>query len=130
MQEVVTALISDKQSHLLVSQRSFDSKVAPGKWQTPGGKVEIGETHQEALIREVYEETGMEVKSISNLLFKFADWENDFFVYLYQVEAVGKPQSKESGKLQSDWIYLSIDEIWKKDIVASLSEFIKKEKKK
>lgn len=33
-----------------------------GLWSPPGGKLEIGETPEECIIREVYEETGLAIK--------------------------------------------------------------------
>jgi 8-oxo-dGTP diphosphatase len=47
--------------------RYFVAKRAPGgdlggKWEFPGGKVEDGETDQEALIREYYEEFGLRIE--------------------------------------------------------------------
>lgn len=33
-----------------------------GKWSIPGGLVELGETVQEAALREVYEETGLRIR--------------------------------------------------------------------
>lgn len=34
---------------------------AAGSWSVPGGRVELGETLHEAVIREVFEETGLRV---------------------------------------------------------------------
>jgi 8-oxo-dGTP diphosphatase len=34
---------------------------AQGEWSVPGGRVEWGETLHEAVVRETYEETGLEV---------------------------------------------------------------------
>jgi len=34
---------------------------AAGEWSVPGGRVERGETLHEAVVRETYEETGLEV---------------------------------------------------------------------
>jgi len=122
---VVVAVILDLKNRLLVSQRSLGS-IAPGEWQNPGGKVEVGETHEEALKREVKEETDMDVKAISKLLFQFSDHKNKFEVYFYKVEATGQPKTKEPEKLNSGWVYLELDELRKKDTVPALSELLKR----
>lgn len=41
--------------------RRKEGKALAGYWEFPGGKIEPGETPQEALIRELREELGMEV---------------------------------------------------------------------
>lgn len=58
--EVVGAAIRDK-GRILVAQRS-ERMSQPLKWEFVGGKVEKGETHGEALAREVYEELGIEIR--------------------------------------------------------------------
>ena len=45
---------------ILCARRSAPQRVA-GKWEFPGGKVERGETDQEAVVRECREELGVEV---------------------------------------------------------------------
>jgi len=57
---VVCALIVNDDGRVLAARRS-SSMDLPGKWEFPGGKVEPGETLQEALIREIKEELGIVV---------------------------------------------------------------------
>lgn len=55
----------------------------------PGGKIEPGETPEEAAKREVYEETGAKIHSLSHLVdYQVADGENSFVksVYFAQVK--------------------------------------------
>ena len=57
----VRVLITDEDNKILILKRSTDSKTNPGKWELPGGKVDQGESFDQALIREVSEETGPKV---------------------------------------------------------------------
>ncbi|KAA0779481.1 MULTISPECIES: NUDIX hydrolase [Bacillus cereus group] len=63
MQVRVTGILIEDEQVLLVKQ-----KVANRNWSLPGGRVENGETLEEAMIREMREETGLEVK-IKKLLY-------------------------------------------------------------
>jgi len=58
---VVCALIVNDDGRVLAARRS-SSMDLPGKWEFPGGKVEPGETPQEALIREIKEELGVLIR--------------------------------------------------------------------
>jgi len=53
----VTALIRDAQGRILLHRRSDN-----GEWDLPGGAIDPGETPAQALVREVWEETGLEVE--------------------------------------------------------------------
>jgi 8-oxo-dGTP diphosphatase len=55
----VGAIINDDTGRLLLILRGHE----PGKglWSVPGGRIEPGETDQQAVMREVGEETGLEV---------------------------------------------------------------------
>ena len=57
----VGAVIKDGQGRLLLIKRGH----APGAglWSLPGGRIEPGETDAEALVREMREETGLEIEA-------------------------------------------------------------------
>ena len=57
----VRALLADENNKILILKRSTESKTNPGKWELPGGKVDQGESFDQALIREVYEETQLKI---------------------------------------------------------------------
>lgn len=61
---VAAALINDD-NEVLLAQRPKGKRLA-GKWEFPGGKVEAGESPEEALKRELHEELGITV-SIKDL---------------------------------------------------------------
>jgi 8-oxo-dGTP diphosphatase len=57
----VGAVIKDDQGRLLLIKRGHEP--GAGLWSVPGGRVEPGETDSEALVREMREETGLEVQA-------------------------------------------------------------------
>ena len=59
------ALVHDDQGRLLVIRRGRPP--SEGLWSIPGGRVEPGESGQEAAAREVREETGLTVR-VGNLI--------------------------------------------------------------
>lgn len=58
--QVVGAAIVNDDGELLCAQRGYGSLI--GKWEFPGGKVEPGETDQQALAREIKEELNIDVE--------------------------------------------------------------------
>lgn len=60
---VVAGVITDPRGRILLTRRDGSSDMA-GLWEFPGGKREPGETPEEALIRELREEIGIEVTAV------------------------------------------------------------------
>ncbi len=56
------AVIMDEQKRLLITQRAPHLSKG-GYWEFPGGKLELNESPELALIREVHEEVGLEILS-------------------------------------------------------------------
>ena len=60
MIEVVCGIIRDERGRVLAGLRP-QGKHLGGLWEFPGGKVDPGESPQQALVRELREELGIEV---------------------------------------------------------------------
>ena len=76
---VVAAIIKNDKKILIGKRRNDD--IGGGKWEFPGGKIEIGETNSEALERELYEELGISVKIGKELM----NYEHMFKTTIYNI---------------------------------------------
>lgn len=72
----VIVLIRRKGRFLLV-KRSEDDDIFPGFWQNMGGKIEIGETVEKAVVREVKEEVGLNVEDVHPNFVHSYSWKKD-----------------------------------------------------
>ncbi|HUU00734.1 MAG TPA: 8-oxo-dGTP diphosphatase MutT [Myxococcota bacterium] len=103
---VVAGLIRDSQGRALITQRRPQAFM-PLKWEFPGGKVEAGESDQEALNRELKEELDIDVQVCEHfmgLIHSYPDFDVDFQVYNCKIVS-GKP-----GKIAVNdfkWIHIS-----------------------
>ena len=61
---IVHALIMNAERSVLLIKRSETEDVLPGVWDIPGGTLEDGEDPKEGVLREVKEETNLEVKNL------------------------------------------------------------------
>lgn len=75
---VVACALVDADRRVLIAQRPENSSLG-GLWEFPGGKVEDGETPEEALIRELEEELGISTKTACLAPLTFASHTYDDF---------------------------------------------------
>jgi 8-oxo-dGTP diphosphatase len=68
---VVAAALIDPDRRVLIAKRP-PGKAMAGLWEFPGGKIEAGETPEQALIRELQEELGIVVREPCLAPFAFA----------------------------------------------------------
>jgi ADP-ribose pyrophosphatase YjhB (NUDIX family) len=113
----IGVIILDKDNKILLGHRSKNKKDTGGivgrdTWTLPGGKQEFDETYFECGIREVKEETGLDIKN-PKLLYAFDDFGDDrHFITLCLItsEYDGIPQVMEPDK-EDEWNWFDIDNL-------------------
>ena len=102
---VVAVALIDVDDRVLVTKR-LAGKHMGGLWEFPGGKIEIDESPEAALIRELKEELGINVSESCLAPFSFASYQYQDFHLLMPLYIcrtwVGVAQSKEGQELK--WI--------------------------
>ena len=73
--EVVAAIIHDAEGRIFATQRGYGDW--EGWWEFPGGKIEVGESHEEALQREIWEE--LETRIAIERLVTTVEWDYPAF---------------------------------------------------
>ena len=98
--DVACGVLVNASGEILIAQRP-PGKIAAGKWEFPGGKIEPGETTEVALARELDEELGVCVRQAAPLARLRQDY-SDRSVWLdtWKVPAFdGQPQPREGQQL-------------------------------
>jgi 8-oxo-dGTP diphosphatase len=99
---VVVAAVIERNRKFLVARRLEGTHLA-GYWEFPGGKVHAGETHEDALQREIVEElnTGIAgLQKVFNTSHTYLERTVDLF--FYRGELTGPPESVLGQELR--WI--------------------------
>ena len=119
------SVIKNEEDKILVLRRHPKSKTNPHKWELPGGKIEKGEFFDEALIREVKEETNLNVKVGDFCEAVQDDYPHKRTVQLimYSKDITGEVEMSDE---HDDWMWASINEIKSLDITSSLEKIIEK----
>ncbi|WP_368644435.1 Nudix family hydrolase [Castellaniella ginsengisoli] len=100
---VAAGLIIDSRGRLLLGQRP-EGKAWPGWWEFPGGKIEAGETVEQALVRELDEELGIRATRVYPWVVHVHEYPKTIVELAFcQVAAwEGEPHGREDQAL--DWV--------------------------
>ncbi len=119
----VGAIVIDDEARLLLVQRGRGAAV--GQWSVPGGRVEGGETLEQAVTREVAEETGLKVRCG-----RFVGWverispDYHFVIMDFVAEVAGEQQALVAGDDAADAAWIPLDELESVDLVDGLTQFL------
>jgi 8-oxo-dGTP diphosphatase len=103
-------LIVDDDGRIFIQRRSPDRRLFPNTWDIVGGHVESGETLEEALYREVQEETGWRVSVVIGVVGEYAYTGNDGIErvetdYLVRVDGdLARPQLEAGKHTEFRWL--------------------------
>lgn len=110
---VVAALIK-KEDKILIARRATGDLNVYGKWEFPGGKVEAGETEENAIEREIKEEFEMDIKAIKFITNNICEYPTRTIdLRLYECEYLGG-EFKLHDHLEYAWI--NINDLLKYDL--------------
>jgi 8-oxo-dGTP diphosphatase len=117
-------LIRNDAGQYLLVKRAMSSRSNPGKWEFPGGKVDRGEILENALLREVEEETGLRI-ALDHVA---GAAESDF--YEWRVAHIIMEAHLESGKVclsdeHTDYAWVALSELPKMDMPEHFKKFAK-----
>lgn len=132
--KVSLIILYDSEKRFLLQHRTKDARLLPNHWAFFGGGLKKGETPEEAVKREAFEELGYATKAPLLVLEKdFTEKDVKGYLYIYIEAFYG---NKSDLKLQEgqNWGWYKESEVGKlkmlerdKDTINFISRFLKKE---
>jgi len=127
----VVGCVIEYDGKILLLKYPETKKDNPNKWGSPAGKVDSEEDAEQAVIREVFEETGLHLKPekiifIERAYVRYPDFDFVYDIFKYIIHSFEKPkiilQAREH--VAYKWIY--VEEALKEDLVYDEDYCIKK----
>jgi len=118
-------IIKNDDGEILILKRHPKSRTDPDTWELPGGKVENGEFFDEALLREIKEETNLDCK-VGDLAIAIQHdypFKRTVQMIMYLDDVKGEVKISDE---HTDARYASIDEIKTLTLSGCLEKVLKK----
>ncbi|WP_017380948.1 (deoxy)nucleoside triphosphate pyrophosphohydrolase [Paenisporosarcina sp. TG-14] len=100
---VVAAVIHNEQNEILCALRS-PVMALPNLWEFPGGKIEEGESHETALIREIQEELNIEIEVGENVEDTYFEYENFTIQLTSYFASINSGEMKATEHAELRWV--------------------------
>lgn len=118
-------IIKNNAGEILILKRHPKSRTDPEMWELPGGKIENSEFFDDALVREIKEETALDVK-----VGDFCEAvQNDYIhkrtvqIMMYLEDIQGEVKISDE---HTDWMWASLEKIKSLKISTSLQKVLEK----
>ncbi len=101
---IVAAIIFNPDQSMVYITKRPDDKHKGGYWEFPGGKVEAGESIEQAMARELNEEIGIDVQEqqiFEHLEYDYPD-KSLTFDFIIVTQFAGQPYGREGQ--QGEWV--------------------------
>ena len=120
MKVQVVAAVIVREHKFLLGKRAEWKKSAPGYWCPVSGGIETGETEEEAVVREIFEEVGCEAKAVSKITeFDTHDGKGRIHWWLAEITS-GEPYLKNDEHSELGWFTLAemekLDKVFAEDL--------------
>jgi len=97
----VVACVCERDGRYMLALRP-EGKARAGLWEFPGGKLEEGENHHQAAVRELKEELALKVVSVGEPVFIATDIEPSCEVAFCEVNVANSPKCLEHEEVR--WV--------------------------
>lgn len=121
----VRGIIKNENDEILIVKRHPKSRTDPEMWELPGGKVEEGEFFADALVREIKEETDLDVRvgDFCEAIQNDYSHKRTVQIMMYLDNVQGEVKISEE---HTDWMWANIEKIKSLEISTSLKKVLKK----
>jgi 8-oxo-dGTP diphosphatase len=127
----VVGCVIEYDGKMLLLKYPESKKDNPSKWGSPAGKIDSGETAKEAVVREVFEETGLhlnpeEIIFVERAYVQYNEFDFVYDIFKYNIQTKKKPDIILKAKEHVAYKWSTVTEALKEDLVYDEDYCIKK----
>lgn len=115
----------------LMVKRSLDDEDCAGFWEMPSGKLEFGETVEQGLRREIFEEVGIDIASFEQKIIGISEYSSEktdgtkYSVQLnYAIEVPTKELPIKLSNEHTDFVWATRDSEYVDEFIAEIIDTI------